>query len=391
MHFKQFDKYLIASFQGQISIFDLKGELLISYVNEMKVPTKATSAISLNENDNEKENNSEEPTTKKSKKEKKQHATKPSHLDSSHVIDFDALINDDDHLILAVIFNDKTAKIFKYDPESESKTIEKLDQYTVPKRPTAVKFDKFITTQKYENDYYLIIADKHGDVHRRSKAYNLPENKNNMKLQETPFLGHISMLLDVNVDEKYIYSAERDEKVRVTHRTRGYDIFGYLVGHEEYIKRIYLVPSSECSVTFSGDSSFKTWDHASLECLQEDDFGKETTDLKQLCPNSDWFYTVSITGECQLYTCFDADLIKERKYPTWNLSEKIPIYVPQPPGKKMEEVQLIDSEKIIKQMNCGNDFYKVYDTSGLCKNTDFFHQCPERYAKMYLDRNKSDA
>ena len=69
-----------------------------------------------------------------------------------------------------------------------------------------------------KNESGMIMADKFGDV----TLFSITEPE---KVGEV-ILGHLSMLMDCTFlcDDKYIVTADRDEKIRVSHYPHTYDI-----------------------------------------------------------------------------------------------------------------------------------------------------------------------
>ncbi|XP_041466727.1 tRNA (guanine-N(7)-)-methyltransferase non-catalytic subunit wdr4-like [Lytechinus variegatus] len=116
----------------------------------------------------------------------------------------------------------------------------------VVKRCMAVTFDNSETA--------LYVADKAGDVYRFEIG---DENKESVLI-----LGHVSMLLDVVIshDDKYILTAERDEKIRVSHLPNAYNIHTFCLGHTEFLSRLYIL-SSDQLISCAGDSTMMLWDY----------------------------------------------------------------------------------------------------------------------------------
>ncbi|GAA6219759.1 tRNA (guanine-N(7)-)-methyltransferase non-catalytic subunit WDR4 [Lates japonicus] len=116
----------------------------------------------------------------------------------------------------------------------------------------------------------LLVADKSGDVYSFSAVE--PQKEGELKM------GHLSMLLAVtmSLDDKYIITADRDEKIRVSHLRCPYNIQSFCLGHQQFVSAL-LVPSghSHCLLSGSGDGTVKLWEYESGRRLQ-------SLDLKEL-------------------------------------------------------------------------------------------------------------
>jgi tRNA (guanine-N(7)-)-methyltransferase subunit TRM82 len=81
------------------------------------------------------------------------------------------------------------------------------------------------------------------------KAPQKPKLRGTLTSHENPsngtlILGHTSMLnaMLLSDDERYIFTADRDEHIRISHFPRGWDIERYCLGHKKYVYQplIYL-------------------------------------------------------------------------------------------------------------------------------------------------------
>ena len=76
-------------------------------------------------------------------------------------------------------------------------------------------------------------------------------------------LGHLSMLLDIKFSPcgKFIITADRDEKIRVSHYPNAYNIHNFCLGHSDFVTSIELLEDSNQLVSGSGDGTLKVWDY----------------------------------------------------------------------------------------------------------------------------------
>lgn len=124
----------------------------------------------------------------------------------------------------------------------------------------------------------IVVADKSGDAY----LFSTSKPMENGKL----LLGHLSMLLDilVTLDEKYIITADRDEKIRVSKYPNCYNISAYCLGHKKYVNNIVELPHErEILISCGGDGQFIFWNFKSGKEVYRFPFehNLQTTDLKK--------------------------------------------------------------------------------------------------------------
>nr|XP_058920785.1 tRNA (guanine-N(7)-)-methyltransferase non-catalytic subunit WDR4 isoform X2 [Kogia breviceps] len=125
-----------------------------------------------------------------------------------------------------------------------------LSVRTVVRRCTALTFTA--------SEEKVLVADKSGDVY----SFSVLEPHGNGKLE----LGHLSMLLDVAVspDDRYVLTADRDEKIRVSWAAAPHNIESFCLGHTEFVSRIFVVPDHpELLLSSSGDRTLRLWQYRS--------------------------------------------------------------------------------------------------------------------------------
>ncbi|XP_027879020.1 tRNA (guanine-N(7)-)-methyltransferase non-catalytic subunit wdr4 isoform X2 [Xiphophorus couchianus] len=115
----------------------------------------------------------------------------------------------------------------------------------------------------------LLVADKSGDVYSFSVVE--PEKDGELKM------GHLSMLLAVTIsaDDQYIITADRDEKIRVSHRRSPYNIQSYCLGHHQFVSTLEIPKGHpHWLLSGSGDGTVKLWEFESGRKLQSWDLGQ---------------------------------------------------------------------------------------------------------------------
>ncbi|XP_031557155.1 tRNA (guanine-N(7)-)-methyltransferase non-catalytic subunit wdr4-like [Actinia tenebrosa] len=210
----------------------------------------------------------------------------------------------------------------------ETDTWKCLSTRSLEKKATAILFTK--------DENYIVVADKTGDVYKFST--------NDVHSEGILLLGHISMIMDMafsNAD-KFIITAERDEKIKVTHFPNCHNIEAYCLGHTDFVSSIGVIKSEddEILVSGSGDGCVMFWDFKSgkrlhTECLneQKEEEGKEIQDDKVIvsvscCPKNN-VVCVMTESSCllHLYHVSNDNNLKVTKLPTvttsvppWNIT-----------------------------------------------------------------------
>lgn len=174
------------------------------------------------------------------------------------------LSRDRKHLIVTTD-NDKAVVIFKVNLDDKTNVLEIVKRQPFPKRPSAI-----CTTVDDQN---VIIADKFGDV------YSIPmtETKILSDSELIPILGHVSMLTGVecSVDENgknVVFSADRDEHLRISYYPKSYVVKKWLFGHKEFISSLLLPKwlDDKVLITAGGDSFIKSWNWQTDESFEVD-------------------------------------------------------------------------------------------------------------------------
>ncbi|XP_031436388.1 tRNA (guanine-N(7)-)-methyltransferase non-catalytic subunit wdr4 isoform X2 [Clupea harengus] len=110
------------------------------------------------------------------------------------------------------------------------------------------------------------VADKSGDVYSFSTTHT-----------HTPGdlrLGHLSMLLAlvVTADDRYVITADRDEKIRVSLKLAPHNIQSFCLAHTEFVSTLFVPPRHPDRLfSGSGDGTVKLWEYATGKRLQSCD------------------------------------------------------------------------------------------------------------------------
>ncbi|XP_033219727.1 tRNA (guanine-N(7)-)-methyltransferase non-catalytic subunit wdr4 isoform X1 [Belonocnema kinseyi] len=185
-------------------------------------------------------------------------------IESFHALMSVNFSNDGEYL--SICTNRKQLCLYK------RKSLEIVSNRTLIRAASKVRFTK-------NND--IVVADKSGDAYLFSTSKPLENG--------TLLLGHLSMLLDILVtsDEKYIITADRDEKIRVSKFPNCYNIASYCLGHKKFVNNIAEVPHDrEILVSCGGDGVFIFWNYKTGTEIYtypfKDGLQDEDTDIRKL-------------------------------------------------------------------------------------------------------------
>ncbi|KAN0030908.1 hypothetical protein ACTA71_009555 [Dictyostelium dimigraforme] len=145
---------------------------------------------------------------------------------------------------------------------------------------------KIICSILNKDDSEILVSDKCGDVFKYSLV---DDSKNNIEVasgdksakhdekesDKNLVFGHYSSIVDIKFSPcfNYLLSADRDEKIRVSHYPNCFDIESFCLGHTKYVTEILLVPGrDDLLISGSGDGTIKLWNWKQGKCLQTVDF-----------------------------------------------------------------------------------------------------------------------
>lgn len=107
-------------------------------------------------------------------------------------------------------------------------------------------------------DDNLIVADKFGCVF----MFPMDDDTAGCLL-----LGHFSLICDMEINEDYIITADRDEKIRVSRRKTPYVIESFCLGHSQFVSRLSWIDDYQKLVSGGGDMKLMVWDVTTGTCL----------------------------------------------------------------------------------------------------------------------------
>ncbi|KAK5584193.1 hypothetical protein RB653_005801 [Dictyostelium firmibasis] len=144
---------------------------------------------------------------------------------------------------------------------------------------------KIICSILNKDDSGILVSDKCGDVFKFSLVDDSKNKievsgdksaKNDEKESDKNLVfGHYSSIVDIKFSAcfNYLLSADRDEKIRVSHYPNCFDIESFCLGHTKYVTEILLVPGrDDLLISGSGDGTIKLWNWKQGKCLQTVDF-----------------------------------------------------------------------------------------------------------------------
>ncbi|EGD78277.1 hypothetical protein PTSG_09341 [Salpingoeca rosetta] len=157
-------------------------------------------------------------------------------------------------VLLAVTTAKKTLYICEVQQFGATIKITTTQQTRVEKRSTKLVFSSLDT---------LLSADKFGDVHKFSFATSSEDAEDegaDASKTSDPICGHVSMLLDLDVQADQLRTADRDGKIRISRLPDAFCIDAFCLGHTEFVSAI--TGTADCVVSGSGDGTIRVWNAA---------------------------------------------------------------------------------------------------------------------------------
>jgi len=157
----------------------------------------------------------------------------------------------------------------------------------------------------------VLVGDKSGDVYR----CELGDEGRVPQL----LLGHLSMVLDVVVshDDRFVVSADRDEKIRVSRYPNAYNIHTFCLGHQQLVSTMLTVRDDRL-VSGGGDATVRLWDFQDGREVARCATSAWDTELKVVSKVSYSYGEVAVIGEqCTsvlLLSCSGDDLKHQQTF-----------------------------------------------------------------------------
>lgn len=207
-------------------------------------------------------------------KNKKKNDAQPPQGDNVNAAEIQAVAVssvDDVYVWCVVSRYDKSLSIYRLDADRlpSSFGVAPTTVYKTVKRVLCLCF----ADVPYKNDFlkpplHVVIA---GDLVGDATTYSLSSTQ-----QSKVLLGHTaSMLTGVQVvtlndnKEQYIFTSDRDEKIRISDFPQTNLIDGYLLGHSNYITSMDVLSNNDKCVSCGGDGTVRLWNYATYQQVAE--------------------------------------------------------------------------------------------------------------------------
>ena len=253
-------------------------------------------------------------------------------------------------VFVAVARANKLLEIYKTPVAAlpSSKALQPLTIHKSPKRISSMCFAQVPQSKSSSSNSnnsqpltVLVTGDLVGDVWAYSLTHASVHTAYKESEQEaaTPhrrlLLGHTaSMLTTVQMSPQglFLLSADRDEKIRVTHFPVTTRIRGFLLGHEAYVSSVDVCDDRYC-VSVGGDGALRVWDYAACDevatlelASSETAFGTDAVPTKvTVCERiSDKSFLVGVIYEaCSMIDTFVVTVVESSEQVTIQKSVQI--------------------------------------------------------------------
>jgi WD40 repeat protein len=180
---------------------------------------------------------------------------------------------------LACADEEKRIWIFSIEMETEG-TMKAIFQtvFSMPKSIHVLQWSE--SPLKNQGSITLYVADKFGNVYglemvstdsstisKVKEDSDIKDEKIGSKYE--PILGHIGPITSMLITGSWIYTADREEKIKKSHIKHPFIIDRYLLGHEEYISSMAFLCGRQYLVSVGGDDDMFIWN---LKDARKDDY-----------------------------------------------------------------------------------------------------------------------
>lgn len=143
------------------------------------------------------------------------------------------------------------------------------------------KCPKKLSTVSFAGSDEIIYSNRFGHVF----SFKLGKAEESNEESSDPILGHFSTISDMIITNGYIFTSDKDEKIRISHFPRAYDIQSFCLGHTSFVTKI-VQPSDfpELLVSGSGDGTLRLWRYAVGKNIQTLYPVGETTPASNVVP-----------------------------------------------------------------------------------------------------------
>jgi len=211
------------------------------------------------------------PTVDSSHEEKRQFETNNIDCNQIQAVAITSS-NANDRIYCAVSRYDKSLSIYSMSNNDTTNIKETSEAapilvHKTNKRCSALEFANISSDNDSSNGRgvldVIVAADLAGDVH--AFPVELLDTITTKVGQKRFLLGHTaSMLTSLKIVHDKIFTADRDEKVRVSSFPQTFEVLGYLLGNESYVTDIDVKQDKYC-VTVSGDCTMRLWDYRTYQ------------------------------------------------------------------------------------------------------------------------------
>nr|CAD2156615.1 unnamed protein product [Meloidogyne enterolobii] len=166
---------------------------------------------------------------------------------------------DQDKILCSSLSNN--SKYFAVGTTSKLLLIFNLNENKELSQPFYCELIKAPTKICFLNNETVLVSNRFGSLFK----FEISESKIS---EGAELLGHFSMLLDfcISPNGKFVLTADRDEKIRISRFPQTYVIEGFYFGHTSFVKSIAFIDDNKL-ISGGGDSIIYLWDINLFKCI----------------------------------------------------------------------------------------------------------------------------